>query len=439
MSYVQNMTDLGDKVMGRVTDAIDKEDFRGLSEGIREDFRVFADGMKSDGFNFGEAPSGPKYDINDLDHGGTRQTAGQARQTSGQARQTSGQARQTGRPTYKSKQKPNYGRPNAGPVPFMMKVPSKGRNIALCGIGIFGLLGMMTTFGEASEWQLTGGITSDLVGLLIRGAFMLGFGILFAIGLSGKGITDTFYKYASIIGREEYIDIKDLAEHAGETEGEVKKNINRMITRKMLPHATFDDKGKTLILSSRAYKQYEQAKEASAKAKREKAEEQKRMDAMDPAVATQVRNTVTEGEAFLADLVNAQVRIKDPKMKAQLAAQEKVVRKIFERVQEEPGSVRMLRRFMNQYLPTTKKLIDAYIDIENQPVAGENIKDTKTEIEGAMDTINNAYVVLLDSMYQEVAWDVSSDISAMKTMFQQDGLMDDGMPKAGPFDGIINQ
>jgi hypothetical protein len=55
-----------------------------------------------------------------------------------------------------------------------------------------------------------------------------------------------------------------------------------------------------------------------------------------------------------------------------------------------------------------------------------------------MDTINNAYVVLLDSLYQDVAWDVSADISAMKTMFQQDGLMESGMRKAGPFDGIIN-
>jgi hypothetical protein len=211
-----------------------------------------------------------------------------------------------------------------------------------------------------------------------------------------------------------------------------------MIKRKMLPHATFDDKGRTLILSSRAYKQYEQAREASNKAKQKKLEEEKRREAVDPAVAAQVKEIVPEGDAFLSDLANAQARIRDPQMKARLAELEKVVGKIFERVQEEPSSVRALRRFMNQYLPTTRKLINAYIDIENQPVAGENIRETKQEIEGAMDTINNAYVVLLDSLYQDVAWDVSADISAMKTMFQQDGLMESGMRKAGPFDGIIN-
>ena len=295
--------------------------------------------------------------------------------------------------------------------------------------------------GTLEIWSLTeeGVISMDnLAGLGVRAAFLLGFLILFGIGFVGKGITDTFYKYASIIGREEYIDIKDLAKHAGESEKTVRKNLERMIKRRMLPHATFDDSGKTLILSSKAYKQYTQAKEASESAKRKQAEVGKNLESMDPALAAQVRGILSEGDVFLGDLANAQARVKDPEMKRRLTELEQVVSRIFDRVQEAPGSARTLRRFMNQYLPTTRKLINAYIDIENQPVEGENIRDTKQEIEGAMDTINNAYVVLLDSLYQDVAWDVSADISAMKTMFQQDGLMEDGMHKANPFEGIVS-
>ena len=85
---------------------------------------------------------------------------------------------------------------------------------------------------------------------------------------------------------------------------------------------------------------------------------------------------------------------------------------------------------MNYYLPTTEKLLDAYIDLDKQPEIGENIPKTKREIEETVDTINDAFENLLDSLFEEVAWDISSDISVMKTMMEQDGLMKKGIADA---------
>ena len=39
-----------------------------------------------------------------------------------------------------------------------------------------------------------------------------------------------------------------------------------------------------------------------------------------------------------------------------------------------------------------------------------------------MDMINDAFGKLLDNMFQEQAWDLSSDLNVMKTMMAQDGL-----------------
>ena len=79
---------------------------------------------------------------------------------------------------------------------------------------------------------------------------------------------------------------------------------------------------------------------------------------------------------------------------------------------------------MTYYLPTTQKLIDAYIDLDKQSMASKNIVETKREINNAMDTINEAFANLFDGMFQDVAWDISSEVSAMKTMMAQDGLAD---------------
>lgn len=55
----------------------------------------------------------------------------------------------------------------------------------------------------------------------------------------------------------------------------------------------------------------------------------------------------------------------------------------------------------------------------------ENIKTAKREIENTLDTINVAFENLLDSFYKETAWDVSADISVLKTMLAQEGLTEE--------------
>ena len=53
----------------------------------------------------------------------------------------------------------------------------------------------------------------------------------------------------------------------------------------------------------------------------------------------------------------------------------------------------------------------------------EDIRENaKKEIENTLDTINIAFENLLDSFFKETAWDVSTDISVLKTMLAQEGL-----------------
>ncbi len=96
-----------------------------------------------------------------------------------------------------------------------------------------------------------------------------------------------------------------------------------------------------------------------------------------------------------------------------------LIKKNVERV---PESADDLHKFMDYYLPTTTKLLQAYIDLDRQEIAGQNITATKKEIEDTLDTINAAFEKLLDGLFEETAWDISSDISVMKTMMAQEGL-----------------
>ena len=84
---------------------------------------------------------------------------------------------------------------------------------------------------------------------------------------------------------------------------------------------------------------------------------------------------------------------------------------------------------MDYYLPMTVKLLDAYEDMDRQPIQGETIRASKKEIEDTLDTLNEAFAKLLDSVFQDTAWDVSSDISVLHTLLAQEGLTDDDFAK----------
>ena len=78
---------------------------------------------------------------------------------------------------------------------------------------------------------------------------------------------------------------------------------------------------------------------------------------------------------------------------------------------------------MSYYLPTTEKLLQSYVDLRREGKSLENIKKTQKEIEDATDVINSAFVNLLNQLFESTSWDISADISVMKTMMKQDALL----------------
>ena len=101
---------------------------------------------------------------------------------------------------------------------------------------------------------------------------------------------------------------------------------------------------------------------------------------------------------------------------------ELLVRRIFQQTEAHPENAPDLRKMMDYYLPMTVKLLGAYEELDRQPVQGENILNSKKEIEDTLDKLNSAFAKLLDNLFEDTAWDVSSDISVLQTMLAQEGL-----------------
>ena len=83
-----------------------------------------------------------------------------------------------------------------------------------------------------------------------------------------------------------------------------------------------------------------------------------------------------------------------------------------------------IRKFMDYYLPTTLKLLNAYDRMSATGVSGENIDGTLTKVEGMMRNIVAAFEKQLDSLFGADALDISTDITVLETMMAREGLTD---------------
>ena len=114
--------------------------------------------------------------------------------------------------------------------------------------------------------------------------------------------------------------------------------------------------------------------------------------------------------------------IKDAKISAQITHLEATTGKIIDAVVEKPSKLPQIRKFMNYYLPTTLKLLNAYDRMDSTGVSGANIDGTKGKIGDMLDTVCVAFSRQLDALYGEEALDISADITVMEQMLAQEGL-----------------
>ena len=181
-----------------------------------------------------------------------------------------------------------------------------------------------------------------------------------------------------------------------------------------------DEQKTCLMVNNDIYQQYLLAQE-SLKERSQNAANAK-TDAQTQAQMDEFQKIIAEGKRYMTRIREANDAIPDTEISNKLYRMELIVGKIFDYVAKHPEQIGQLRRFMDYYMPTTDKLVNAYKDFDMQPIQGENIKKAKTEIAATLDTINEAYERLYDSMYAEAVMDVSSDIVVLQTLLAQEGL-----------------
>ena len=382
---VDDLTDVGADILGAVTEAINSNDYSNLSRTINESLgsvvRNYTNGS-----------------VNEKGYGDVRRGTG---------------AYTPYRQAARAK------RQQETVAPFMSKRVSR-----MTGSGgqVAGILGMTAGVTLAAIFGIIG-LSFELGGMAVGaalGALIFG-GSLAGYIMSGKKrkLVKQYYEYARIIGDDEYITIEELSDKTGRSRDQILDDLEQMSKQGMLPQVWYDSDKTTLILTRNVYDQYKQTESYRQDLVKQAQEEA----ATWGNISGDVKSIIEEGNNYKDKIHQYNKEIDDEVMSDKLSRLEEIMNRIFEQVRKQPDTAPKLRKLMQYYLPTTTKLLEAYIELDRQPEAGTNITQTKKEIEDVLDTINDAFEQLLDSMFEDMAWDISSDISVMKSMMNQDGLV----------------
>ena len=167
-------------------------------------------------------------------------------------------------------------------------------------------------------------------------------------------------------------------------------------------------------------KEKEAAEAAAAKAAAEAAKHPKKKS-----YGPEVDPIIEEGNRALSEMGRLYMSIKDPEIRGKINEIMRITDKITQDAIDDPKDIPQIKKFMNYYLPTTLKLLNSYDRMSSLGIEGENLGRSMKNINEMLDAAIEAYKKRLDSLFENQALDIETDIEVMNTMLAREGLAGD--------------
>lgn len=298
-----------------------------------------------------------------------------------------------------------YGNPNGETTKGILQTVFGGI-LAVAALGLVIPFGVLSIVGSAGF----------VVGFLAGGAALAGGTALLCSGIGTLAKVSRFKVYLKTLGTKTSVTLERLSRSVGKNERFVRKELQKMIKQGLFLEGHLDNEQKNLITSDETFQEFERS--------RLELEQRKRSQAVQAAKSPdpKIQEVLDKGNAYVKEIRRCNDEIPGEEISAKIDRMEAIVRKIFERAEAHPEVIPDMKKLMDYYLPMTVKLLNAYADMDRQPVQGETIRKSKQEIDATLDTLNAAFEKLLDELFQDAAIDVSSDISVLNTLLAQEGL-----------------
>lgn len=133
---------------------------------------------------------------------------------------------------------------------------------------------------------------------------------------------------------------------------------------------------------------------------------------------------IQEGNRALSEMGRLYGTIKDESVRSKINEIMLITDKIMQDAIEDPNDVPQIKKFFSYYLPTTIKLLNTYDRMGSKEIESDNLSKTMENIDDMLDVAIEAYKKRLDSLFENQALDIETDIDVMNQMLAKEGLIE---------------
>lgn len=294
---------------------------------------------------------------------------------------------------------------------------SKASSMKFLGVlGMFvGICSLFSAFlSLASFFSIFSTISLFLFG---GGCFIAG-NLIFRKGNALQALNRRYFRYLREIQNETVVSVEDLSSAVQQSTEKTVADLQELIRKDYFLQARLVEDNCLFLLDKNTYQMYKNYQLDYHDTYTIPSNES--LDEMDQ---SKYDKSMKEGKYYMSQIDQVKNSIQDQDLVSKIDVFETRIINILNCVEEDPTKIDALDRFLNYYLPTTLKLLTSFKDFEESTSEAPEIIEAKEEIKKSFDSINFAFDQILVQLFEDKTMDVKTDISVLKTMLNQDGLL----------------
>ncbi|MBS4890043.1 MAG: 5-bromo-4-chloroindolyl phosphate hydrolysis family protein [Anaerococcus vaginalis] len=236
-------------------------------------------------------------------------------------------------------------------------------------------------------------------------------------------ISKDYTRFLRELGHNTVIPIRDLASSVQKSEEDTIKELMYMMNKGYFKQARIVENNSLFLLDIPTFKLYKNQKNQMPNLSHE---ENKKI-AQDTSTKTskdKAEEIIKISSKEITSINLSISRIKNRSFLEKVIEIKKTIENITNIIKRYPEKAYVLDKFIEYYLPTTVKLIDAYTEYEIMESNDSKIKNSLAEIESSIEIINEAFEKIQLELMEDRTMDIKTDIDTMKILLNQEGYLE---------------
>lgn len=236
-------------------------------------------------------------------------------------------------------------------------------------------------------------------------------------------ISKDYTRFLRELGHNTVIPVRDLASSVQKSEQDTIKELMYMMNKGYFKQARIVENDSLFLLDIPTFKLYKDQKNQMPNLSYEE-NKQIEKDAHKDVNIEKAENIIKISSKEINSINLDISRIKSRSFLEKVIEIKKTIENIVNIIKRYPEKAYALDKFMDYYLPTTVKLIDAYTEYEVMESNDPKIKNSLLEIESSIETINEAFGKIQLELMEDRTMDIKTDIETMKILLNQEGYLE---------------